>query len=115
MLSPHPSANLEYWFFKVNAGSVALLVDWIVRRGQNENVLRVSIHSPQKRAVLFDTLPAPMIDQQNFMTTSHTRGRLADISWALDIECDEARVDPNFFLDKLLGITDLALLSAPLA
>jgi hypothetical protein len=115
MLSLHPSTDLEYWFFKVNAGSVALLVDWIARRKQNENVLRVSIHSPQQRDVLFNTLPSPMIAEQNFMTTQRTQGYLGDISWALDIECDDERIDPNFRVDKLLGITDLALISAPLA
>jgi len=115
ILSPHPSTDLEYWFFKVNAGSVALLVDWIARRKHNENVLRVSIHSPQQRVVLFDKLPSPMIDEQNFMTTERTQGSLGDISWALDITCDNDRVDPNFRLDKLLQITDLALLGAPLA
>ena len=115
MLSPHPSTDLEYWFFKVNSGSVALLVDWIARRKQNENILRVSIHTPQHRDVFFDKLPLPMIHEQNFMTTQRTRGYLRDISWALDIECNQERVDPNFRLDKFLGITDLALLSAPLA
>ena len=115
MLSPHSSNDLEYWFFKVNAGSVALLVDWIARRKQNENVLRVSIHSPQQRDVLFNQLPSPMIAEQNFMTTQRTSGYLGDISWALDIECDTERIDPNFRLDKLLGITDLALISAPFA
>jgi hypothetical protein len=114
MLSPRPFTELEYWFFKVNAGSVALLVDWIARRKQNENVLRVSIHSPQQRVVLFDKLPSPMIDEKNFMTTQHTIGQLNDIAWALDIECDNERIDPNFLPDKLLRITDLALVSAPL-
>jgi hypothetical protein len=37
VLSPHPASALEYWFFKVNAGPVALLVDWIARRRVNEN------------------------------------------------------------------------------
>lgn len=115
MLTPHPSAALEYWFFKVNAGSVALLVDWIARRKQNENVLRVSIHSPQQRDVLFDKLPSPMIAEQNFMTAQRTCGYLGDISWALDIECDDERIDPSLLPDRLLRMTDLDLVSAPLA
>ena len=115
ILSPHPSTDLEYWFFKVNAGSVALLVDWIARRKHNENVLRVSIHSPQQRAVLFDKLPTPMISEQNFMTTQHTLGQLGDVSWSLDIECDDERIDPVILPDKLLRMSDLALISAPLA
>lgn len=115
MLSPHPSAALEYWFFKVNAGSTALLVDWIARRRQKENVLRVSIHSPQQRVVLFDQLPSPMIDKQNFITTQRTLGHIGDISWALDIDCADERIDPVLLPDKLLRMTDLAFVSAPLA
>lgn len=115
MLSSHPSSGLEYWFFKVNAGSVALLVDWIAYRGRNEYLLRVSIHSAQQRTVLFDKLPSPMIDEQNFITTQRTLGHLGDISWALDIECDNERIEPDIFPAKLLRMTDLALVSAPLA
>jgi len=115
MLSPYPSAALEYWFFKVNAGSVALLVDWIARRRHNEYVLRVSIHSPQQRAVLFDKLPSPMLEEQNFITTQRTVGHLGDISWALDIDCGNERIEPDIFPAKLLRMTDLALVSAPLA
>ena len=37
MLDSHPSAALEYWFFKVNAGPVALIVDWIERRRLKEH------------------------------------------------------------------------------
>src|SRR5688572_29641396 len=115
MLSPKPSTALEYWFFKVNAAPVALLVDWIARRKHPENVLRVSIHSPHQRAVMFDKLPTPMIDGRNFMTTQRTAGQLGDIAWALDIECEAERIEPDIFPAKLLQMTDLALVSAPLA
>lgn len=115
MLSPHPSTALEYWFFKVNAGSVALLVDWIARRRHTEYVLRASVHSLQQRAVLFDKLPAPMIDKQNFISTQRTVGHLGDLSWAFDIACDNERIEPDIFPAKLLHMTDLALISAPLA
>ena len=37
-LSSHPHAALEYWFFKVNSGPVALLVDWIARRKRDEHI-----------------------------------------------------------------------------
>lgn len=115
MLSPHPAAALEYWFFKVNAGSLALLVDWIARRRRNECVLRVSIHSPQWRAVLFDQLPAPMIEEQNFITTQRTVGHLGDVAWALDIDCIDERIEPDLFSARLLRMTDLTLVSAPRA
>lgn len=115
VLAPHPSAALEYWFFKVNAGSVALLVDWIARRRQGEHILRVSIHSPQRRVVLFEKLPSPMLENQKFITTQRTAGHLGDIAWALDIACDNERIEPDVFPARLLRMTDLALASAPLA
>lgn len=45
MFASHLSTVLEYWFFEVNAGPIALIVDWIERPGQKEHWLRVSIHS----------------------------------------------------------------------
>ena len=115
MLSPHPSAALEYWFFKVNAGSTALLVDWITRRAHNEHVLRVSIHSPQPRAVLFNKLPSPMIEGQGFITSERAVGQLGDVAWELEIDCEDERIEPDIFPARLLQMTDLTLVSAPLA
>jgi hypothetical protein len=115
MLSLYPNAALEYWFFKVNAGPVALLVDWIARRRQNEYVLRVSIHSPQRRVVMFDKLPSPMVDKHNFLTLTRTVGHLDDIAWALDIEYADEQIEPDIFPAKLLQMRDLNLVSAPLA
>ena len=112
MLASHPDRPLEYWFFKVNAGSVALLVDWIVRRKQAAHLVRVSLHSPQQRAVLFDKLPAPMIPGENYLTTERTAGRVGDISWALDIECADERIQPDVFPARLLRMTDVVLDSA---
>ncbi|MBI4672084.1 MAG: hypothetical protein HY741_10520 [Chloroflexi bacterium] len=99
----------------MNAGSVALLVDWIARRRRSEYMLRVSIHSPRQRAVLFEQLPAPMLEQQNFITTRRTVGHLGDVAWALDIDCDDARIEPDIFPARLLQMTDLTIISAPLA
>src|SRR5215831_8249758 len=101
MLAPHASA-VEYWFFKVNTGATAILVDWIARRRQNEHVLRVSIHSSTKRGVFFGDLPSPMIDGRCFLTTRRTVGQLDDIAWELDITCDEERVEPISALARYL-------------
>ena len=60
MLTSHPSSAIEYWFFKVNQGSMALIVDWIERRKLNAHVLRVSIHSPVHREVIFEKLDSFM-------------------------------------------------------
>jgi len=53
MFVSHPSSALEYWFFKVNVGPIALIVDWIERHKTKEHLLRASIHSPYKREVIF--------------------------------------------------------------
>jgi hypothetical protein len=114
MLQPHPHAALEYWFFKVNAEPVALLVDWIARRRTHEHWLRVSIHSPGMRAVLFDKHAAPVSQGQSFLTADRTVGHLGEVAWELDIELGTEWIDPNLFPVSLLRMTDLALVSAPL-
>jgi len=114
MLQPHPHAALEYWFFKVNAEPVALLVDWIARRRTHEHWLRVSIHSPGKRVVLFDKHASPVSQGQNFLTGDRTVGHLGEVAWELDFERGTEWIDPNIFPVSLLRITDLSLVSAPL-
>jgi hypothetical protein len=114
MLQPHPDAALEYWFFKVNAEPMALLVDWIARRRTHEHWLRVSIHSPNQRAVLFDKHAAPVSQGPSFLTADRTVGRLGEVAWELDIELVGGWVDPNLFPVSLLRMTDLSLVSAPL-
>jgi hypothetical protein len=113
-LAPHPQAALEYWFFKVNAEPVALLVDWIARRKINEQWLRVSIHSPYKRAVLFGK-QSPLTSRENFLTTERTVGQLGEVAWDLDIGLGTEWIDPDIFHVNVLRVTDLSLISAPLA
>src|SRR5262245_44095453 len=115
MLSPHPSAAFEYWFFKVNAGPTALLVDWIARRRAKENWLRVSIHSPHKREVLFERRAGLMPDERDCLSTRRTVGRLGEVSWELDIDPGADRIAPDIFPSRLLRMPDLAGVSAPLA
>ena len=112
MLQPHPHAALESWFFKVNAEPVALLVDWIARRIMHEHWLRVSIHSPDKRAVLFDKQASPMSQGQSFLTADRTVGQLGKVAWELDIERGMEWIDPNIFPVSLLRITVLSFVSA---
>jgi hypothetical protein len=97
MLKAHPHAALEYWFFKVNAEPVALLVDWIARRKTHEHWLRVSIHSPGKRAVLFDRHASPVSQGPNFLTGDRTVGQLGEVAWELDFELGTEWIDPNVF------------------
>jgi hypothetical protein len=114
LFSPHPSTALEYWFFKVNTGPVSLLVDWIARRKVNEHWLRVSIHTHQKRDVLFEKL-VTLMPQDNFLTTQRTVGHLDDVAWELDIQPGQDWIKPDIFPAGLLQMTDLSLVSAPLA
>ncbi|GAA1998363.1 hypothetical protein [Microbacterium pumilum] len=110
----HPSAALEYWFFKVNAGPIALIVDWIERRRRGDHVLRVSVHSPYKREVLFDELPSWM-PGENFMTTERCAGHAGEVSWDLTIDVVGEPVMPDIFPAGLLKVPDLATYGWPLA
>ncbi|MCE9645330.1 MAG: hypothetical protein K8S20_04965 [Chloroflexi bacterium] len=114
MFSPHPTSAVEYWFFKVNSGPVALIVDWIERRKLNEHELRVSIHSPQGRRVIFEKLDALMPDD-NFISPKRTRGRAGDISWDLIIDLGGELIKPDIFPVGLLKMPDTLYESAPMA
>jgi hypothetical protein len=108
----HPSASIEYWFFKVNAGPIALIVDWIERRKLNEHVLRASVHSPYKREVIFEKLESFM-PGDNFMTTQRTVGHAGDVSWELEIMPNGDWFKPDVFPAGLLKMPDLASVGAP--
>ena len=114
MFDAHPSAALEYWFFKVNAGPIALIVDWIERRKLKEHVLRVSVHSPHKREVIFEKLDT-LMPSGNFLTTQKTVGHAGDVAWDLDIDPGRDWIKPDIFPAALLRITDSTIVSAPLA
>jgi hypothetical protein len=104
VLSPHPASALEYWFFKVNAGPVALLVDWIARRRMNENWLRVSVHSPHKRAVLFEK-QSSLFTERSF-SAGRTVGQIEDVAWELEIDPSGECIAPDIFPAKLLRMPD---------
>jgi len=115
MLRPHPNAALEYWFFKVNDGPLALIVDWIARRRANEFWLRASLHAPHRREALFDQRPASTISDGLSLDSRHTSGQVGDIGWELDIDTGDEWIAPDIFPARLLRMTDLALVSAPRA
>jgi hypothetical protein len=112
MLAPHPTAALEYWFFKVNAGPIALIVDWIERRKNNEHVLRVSVHSPYKREVIFEKLES-LMPEDIFMTAERTVGHAGEVSWDLKIVPNGDWVKPDIFPARLLKMPDLLSFGAP--
>ena len=115
MLAPHPGAPLEYTYFKVNAGPLALLVDWIERRKARESILRVSVHCPEKRAVLFEKLAAFTSGDRPFLSLEHTAGQLGEVAWDLAVEAGSARLEPRLFGLNQLRLPDMRLISAPLA
>ncbi|MBI5157957.1 MAG: hypothetical protein HZA58_08105 [Acidimicrobiia bacterium] len=114
MLDPHPGSAVEYWFFKVNSGGEALLVDWIARRRSGDHAVRVSIHSPRGRAVRF--LPIPVVslaEGENTLTETHTKGRVEDVTWDLAMEILDPPIAPDVFPARLLHLLDLAVVVAP--
>jgi len=114
ILTPHSSTNIEYWFFKVNAGPVALIVDWIERRKLKEHWLRVSVHSPYRREVVFEKLASVMPDD-NFMNIQKTVGHAGEVAWDLNIDLGRDVIKPDIFPSNALRMTDIIITSAPLA
>lgn len=114
MLIAHPSSAIEYWFFKVNSGPVALIVDWIERRKLDEHILRISIHSPHRREVIFEKLDSFM-SGDNFLSDKKSIGHSGDVSWELDIELGDEQFKPDVFPASLLKMPDTLYASAPLA
>ena len=113
MLAPHAFAALEFWFFKVNTGTVALIVDWIARRRAGEFWLRAGIHTPDRHETLFDKKPAPVSPELVGISGRQTSGQVGDVRWELDIDIGETWIAPDIFPARLTRMADLALFSAP--
>lgn len=113
MLRPHPACQLEYWFFKFNHQGVALLVDWIARRRTGASVVRISIHSPTAREVIFLD-HAPILEngppELSMKATSWYEG---DVRWELALETSVERIRPQIFPAEQLKVFDMSLVSAP--
>lgn len=103
----HPRATLEYRFFKVNAGPYALLVDWIDRRPVGESLLRVSVHAPGRRAVLWGA------GASGELVPNHTSGDLDGVAWQLAIGNTAGWINPQPPLAPQLRLFDMSLVSAP--
>jgi hypothetical protein len=113
MLRPHPACQLEYWFFKFNHQGVALLVDWIARRRTGAGVIRISIHSPTAKEVIFLD-HAPILEngppELSMQATSWYEG---DVRWELALETSVERIRPQIFPAEQLKVFDMSLVSAP--
>ena len=113
MLKPHPSAPLEYWFFKFNHQGKALLVDWICRRKLDSGVLRISIHSPVRREVLFSPHPAILKHGAPELAMQETSWPRGDVRWHLSLQASSERIRPQIFPAEHLKFFDMSLESAP--
>lgn len=113
-------ARLEYWFFKVNAGRAALLVDWIVRRDARQATLRVGTETPEYRSVIFDTRPAWSAETRAVtigdavLGSGESRGRTGDVAWDLHYDAGPIVVAPQEAVPlAFLRPLDMELLSLP--
>lgn len=113
MLSPHPFANLEYWFFKFNDQDVALLVDWICRRRLGTGEVRISIHSPYGREVLFVSHNETLVNGPREFTLGSTTWSSGKVQWDLTQRLSEGFIRPQIFPAEQLRIFDLSVVSAP--
>lgn len=113
MLTSRPSAKLEYWFFKLNAPKVALLVDWIVRRAAGTRDLRISIHSPAGREVLFAPDPPDVSNGPPDLASRHTRWADGPVRWDLALTPASPVIRPQIFPLEQLGVFDMSLVSLP--
>lgn len=113
MLRPHPSAPLEYWFFKVNHERTALLVDWICRRTSDIGVIRISIHSPEGGEVLCSPHPAILRHGAPELAMEETSWQRGSVRWHLTIEATPDRIRPQIFPAEQLELFDMSLESAP--
>src|SRR5690348_12875435 len=91
----------EHWFFKLNAGDLAFLVDFIVRRPQEEAEVRISLwvrgQGRVERALASIWHAGGWcVDMQGCsLEPSISRGHLADLRWELSYEPGPVRLDPR--------------------
>ena len=91
----------QYWFFKLNATPLALLVDWILRPERPPHV-RVSVQSVVSPRVLWrEATIAPSEPDvwirigDAVLGPTRTMGRIADLAWDLNIEPVTDPLDPS--------------------
>ena len=113
MLRPRLSSALEYWFFKVNDQRTALLVDWICRRSLGTGILRISIHSPKGREVLFSPHPAILRHGAPELAMRETSWPRGNVRWHLTLNASPDRIRPRLFPLEQLRVFDMSLVSAP--
>ncbi len=112
---------LEYWFFRLNAGSLAFLVDFIIRRSLGIAEMRVSFWVDGLGRV--ERLSSPTwlargarVDIAECTFDQHgSRGRVADIEWDLRQELGSSRIYPTVPPTRWLHPFDMEIASRPRA
>jgi hypothetical protein len=114
-------APLEYWFLKVRSGELSFLVDWIIRRGQQEAEVRVSLFVRGQGRVLRST-SSTWWDHGSTVDVAGCRispraatGEVDDVRWDLACDAGTAQLDPVPRPAKLLRPFDLQLAARPRA
>ncbi|MCA1735592.1 MAG: hypothetical protein LC739_05610 [Actinobacteria bacterium] len=112
---------LEYWFFRLNVGSLAFLVDFITRRSLGTAEVRVSLWVDGRGRV--ERLSSPTwlargatvdIAECTFSEDGST-GRVADIEWDLRQDLGSSRIDPAVPPISWLHPFDMQITSRPRA
>lgn len=113
MLNPHPASQLEYWFFKFNHQGVTLLVDWIARRRTGAGEVRISIHSPTAKEVIFIDHASILETGPPELSMQATSWYEGDVRWELTLETSVERIRPQIFPAEQMKVFDLSVVSAP--
>lgn len=114
-------APIEYWFFKFNSGSLAFLVDFIVRRRHHQAEVRLSLwvrgtgRVERAYSSSWRTNSTTVAIAGCELGSGASHGAVADIEWRLDYQAGSARIDPAPRALKLLRPLDMQLLSRPQA
>lgn len=112
---------LEYWFIKFNTGSLAFLVDFIIRRSLNTAEMRVSLWVDGLGKVERLTSPSWLANGERVDIAECTfgpegsTGRVADIEWDLHQELGQSRIEPAVPPIRWLHPFDMEIASRPRA
>ncbi len=103
----------QYWFFKLNATPLALLVDWILRPGRPPH-LRISVQSVAEPRVTFHEAPVSFPGSawirigDAVLGPTYTRGQIDDLAWELEIAPQTELLQPTARLGILGRVLPLS-------
>jgi hypothetical protein len=112
---------LEYWFFRLNTGSLAFLVDFIVRRSHGTGEVRVSVWVDglgrvERLTTTSWRTEGERVDSAECMFgPKRSTGRVADVAWDLHQELGSSRIDPIVPPIRWLHPFDMEIASRPRA